>query len=137
MRMLKYFLKKCFKFFCPQKVEKNHPQKLLRISQIQFFSLLPKLPKQKNLCSKMWPIEQLYIELGWRASCGYTKQSISFLSFAIAGRVHVTKTFMLFKYTSQKNHSKNCQKNSQKGTQLFCKETICPLPDICNRSIHR
>ena len=33
MRMLKYLLKN-FNFFCPQKVEKNHPQKLLRIPQI-------------------------------------------------------------------------------------------------------
>ena len=32
-----------------------------------FFFLLPtqpKWPKQKNSCSKMWPIDQLYIELG-------------------------------------------------------------------------
>ena len=27
--------------FCPQKVEKNHPQKLLRKSQITFLALLP------------------------------------------------------------------------------------------------
>ena len=29
-----------------------------------FFSLLPKWPKQKNSCSKMWLIDQLYIKLG-------------------------------------------------------------------------
>ena len=32
-----------------------------------FFPLLPAQPKwlkQKNSCSKMWPIDQLYIELG-------------------------------------------------------------------------
>ena len=32
-----------------------------------FFPLLPaqpKWPKKKNSCSKMWPIDQLYIELG-------------------------------------------------------------------------
>ena len=49
---------------------KNHPQKLLRTPQIHFFSSLPwlpKRPKQKNSCSKMWPIEQLYIELGFYA----------------------------------------------------------------------
>ena len=42
---------------------KNHPQKLLRIPQIYFFPLLPwlpKWPKQKNSCFKMWPIDQLY-----------------------------------------------------------------------------
>ena len=44
---------------------KNYPQKLLRIPQIHFFSLLPWLPKQKNSCSKMWIIDQLYIELGF------------------------------------------------------------------------
>ena len=29
-----------------------------------FFPYCPELPKQKNLCSKMWPIDQLYIKLG-------------------------------------------------------------------------
>ena len=45
----------------------NHPQKLLRIPQINFFSLLPLPPKQlkqKNSRYKMWPIDQLFIELG-------------------------------------------------------------------------
>ena len=42
---------------------KKNPQKFLIIPQIHFFSLLPWLPKQKNSCSKMWPIDQLYIEL--------------------------------------------------------------------------
>ena len=40
---------------------------MLRITQIHFFALLPELPKwpkQKNSCYKMWLIEQLYIELG-------------------------------------------------------------------------
>ena len=40
---------------------------MLRKTQIHFFSLLPELPKrpkQKNSCSKMFPIDQLYIELG-------------------------------------------------------------------------
>ena len=49
MRTLQCFQKK---FFCPQKVEKNHPQKLLRKTQIHLFSPycpdLPKQPKQKN-----------------------------------------------------------------------------------------
>ena len=59
-----FFFKK-LRFFLTTKSWKNHPQKLLRIPQIHFFSLLPKRPKQKNSCSKMWPIDQLYIELGW------------------------------------------------------------------------
>jgi hypothetical protein len=55
-------LKKNLNFFWPPKVEKNTLK-----SCSDFFSLLPwlpKRPKQKNLCSKMWPIDQLYIELG-------------------------------------------------------------------------
>ena len=45
-------------------------KKLLRKTQIHFDSLLPaqpKQPKQKNSCSKMWLIDQLYIELGQKA----------------------------------------------------------------------
>ena len=56
MRMLKHFWKK--KKILPTKSWKSHPQKLLRIPQIHFFSLLPWLPKQpnqKNSYSKMWP----------------------------------------------------------------------------------
>ena len=63
----KMFWKKIWKKILPTKIWKNHPQKLLRIPQIHFFPLLPaqpKWPKQKNSCSKMWPIDQLYIELG-------------------------------------------------------------------------
>ena len=40
---------------------------MLRKLKSTFFSLLPaqpKRPKQKNSCSKMWPIDQMYIELG-------------------------------------------------------------------------
>ena len=55
-------------FFLPTKSWKKHHQKMLKKTQIYFFfSLLPaqpKWPKQKNLCSKMWPIDQLFIELG-------------------------------------------------------------------------
>ena len=56
----------------PSKSWKNHPQKLLKIPQIHFFSLLPwvpKWPKQKNSCYEMWPIDQLCIKLGfWQIS---------------------------------------------------------------------
>ena len=54
-------------FFAHKKLKNPHPQKLLRKTQIYFFPLLPakpKWPKQKNSCSKMWPVDQLYIELG-------------------------------------------------------------------------
>ena len=36
-----YNIFKAFYFFCCQKIEKNHPQKFLRKTQIHFFSLLP------------------------------------------------------------------------------------------------
>ena len=39
---------KISKFFLPTKSWKNHPQKLLRIPQIHFFSLLLWLPKGHN-----------------------------------------------------------------------------------------
>ena len=67
MRTLQCFLKK-FKFgFCPQKVEKTNLKSCSEKLKSTFFSLLPaqpKRPKQKNSCSQMWSIDQLYIELG-------------------------------------------------------------------------
>ena len=53
--------KKKDQIFLPSNSWKKHPQKLHRKTQIHFFSLLPAQPKQKNSCSKMWPIDQLYI----------------------------------------------------------------------------
>ena len=58
---------------CPQKVE-NPPSKVAQKNSNPIcFSLLPwfpKRPKQKNSCSKMWLIDQLYIELGiWPFFC--------------------------------------------------------------------
>ena len=46
-----------FLFFAHKKLKKKHPQKLLRNSQLFFLHYcpeLPKQPKQKNSCSKMW-----------------------------------------------------------------------------------
>ena len=66
----KMFLKMFLDFCLPTKSLKNHPQKLLRKTQIHFFSLLPaqpKWPKKKNSCSEMWPKDQLYMELGLRS----------------------------------------------------------------------
>ena len=69
----------------PTKSWKNHPQKLLRKTQIHFFSLLPaqpKRPKQKTSCSKMWLIDQLYIELGLNWYCALDWSCILTLSTA-------------------------------------------------------
>ena len=54
--------KKKIKFFCPQIVEKNTLKSCTEKLKSNFFSLLPAQPKQKNSCSKMWPIDQLYID---------------------------------------------------------------------------
>ena len=61
------FLKN-FKFFFALKKLKKPPQKVAYlsrnsvVSEIFFFQ-----PKWQISCSKMWPIEQLYIELGFNA----------------------------------------------------------------------
>ena len=49
-----------YAFFLASKSWKNHPQKLL-INTQHFFS-----PRQKNPFSKIWLIEELYIELGFQ-----------------------------------------------------------------------
>ena len=53
--------------FCPQKVKKQTPSKVSQKSEKlkSIFFLLPELPKQKNSCSKIWLIHQLYTELGF------------------------------------------------------------------------
>ena len=59
------FLKK-LKKICPQKVEKNTLKSCSEKLKSTFFHYcpeLPKQPKQKNSCSKLWLIDQLYIEL--------------------------------------------------------------------------
>ena len=63
VRMLQY-LKKNY-FFAHKKLKKP-PSKVAQ--KYSFFFLhycpeLPKWPKQKNSCSKMWLIDQLYIKL--------------------------------------------------------------------------
>ena len=47
-----------FKFW-PPKVEKTTLKSCSEFLKSTFFSLLPKRPKQKNSCSKMWPVDQL------------------------------------------------------------------------------
>ena len=71
MWKLSTMFSKKFNFFCPQKVEKSTLKSLPKKLKSTFFSLLPaqpEQPKQKNSCSKMWLIDQLYIELGLRHS---------------------------------------------------------------------
>ena len=53
---------------CQQTVEKTTLKNCSEKLKYTFFPLLPaqpKRPKKKNSCSKMWPIDQLYIELGF------------------------------------------------------------------------
>ena len=63
MRTLQNF-KKVFKFlFAHKKLKKITLKNCSEKLKSTFFSLLPELPKrpkQKNLCSKMWPIDQLF-----------------------------------------------------------------------------
>ena len=67
MRLLKCFLKN-FKFFLALKKLKKPPSKVAYLSRIlvvsEIFHNTAQKPKWQNSCSKMWPIEQLYIELG-------------------------------------------------------------------------
>ena len=79
------------KISCPQKVGKITLKSCSENLKSTFFSLLPwlpKQPKQKNSCSKMWPIDQLYIKLGfdhfrilrslritYRQHCGWKKRT--------------------------------------------------------------
>ena len=63
------FLKKIKKNFDHKKLKKPPSKVAQKISNPLSFPYcpeVPKQPKQKNSCSKMWPIDQLYIELGWK-----------------------------------------------------------------------
>ena len=55
------------KKFRPKKVEKTTPKSSIlkqKFRRFRNFSLTAQQPKWQNSCSKMWSIEQLYIELG-------------------------------------------------------------------------
>ena len=59
--------KKIQNIFCPQKIGKTTIKSCSEKLKSTFFFLMPaqpKRPKQKNSCSKVWLIDQLYIELG-------------------------------------------------------------------------
>ena len=66
--------------FSADEVEKTTLKSCSEKLKSTFFSLLPWLPKQpkkKNSCSKMWLIDQLYIELGfWCELCTYRLKSL-------------------------------------------------------------
>ena len=54
-------------FFCPRKYETTTPKSSIlkqKFRRFRNFSLTAQQPKWQNSCSKMWSIEQLYIELG-------------------------------------------------------------------------
>ena len=56
-----------FSVVAHKKLKKNTLKSCSEKLESTFFSLLPELlrqPKQKDLCSKMWLIDQLYLELG-------------------------------------------------------------------------
>ena len=56
-------------FFAHKKLKKPPSKVTQKNSNPLFFPLLPaqpKWPKQKNPCFKMWPMDQLYIELGYK-----------------------------------------------------------------------
>jgi hypothetical protein len=57
------FSKNFFLNFFAHKMLKKPPSKVFSLLPAQ-----PKLPKQENSCSKMWLIDQLYIELGAKPS---------------------------------------------------------------------
>ena len=68
VQMLKYFFKNLRMFFCPQKVEKTTSKSCIfkqKFRRFRNFLFTAQQPKWQNLCSQMWPIEQLYIELGY------------------------------------------------------------------------
>ena len=66
-------------FFSAEKSEKNTLKICSEKLKSTIFSILPaqpKRPKHKNSCSKMWLIDQLYIELG-RSYSPFPIKSIS------------------------------------------------------------
>ena len=75
---------------------------MLRIPQIHFFPLLPwlpKQPKQKNSCSKMWPIDQLCTELGFWACWKKNWAGYEQLLKAVFFRVFMGNFFIYLRIT--------------------------------------
>ena len=55
-------------FSCPLRFFLNFFLHFVNSTFFPYCPELPKRPKQKNSCSKMWLTDQLYIELGWQCS---------------------------------------------------------------------
>jgi hypothetical protein len=63
----KIFLELFLKFLCQQKIEKTTTKSCIlkqKFRRFRKFSFTAQQPKWKDSCFQMWPIEQLYIELG-------------------------------------------------------------------------
>ena len=65
--------KKISKNFWPSKHEKTNPKSCIlkqKFRRFRKFSFTAQQPKWKDSCFQMWPIEQLYIELGlyWKVN---------------------------------------------------------------------
>ena len=81
MSALKSYIKWLLIFFALKKLKKPPSKVAQKNSNPLFFPCcpeLPKWPKQKNSCSKLWPIDQLYIELGNCRLMGGITSRISF-----------------------------------------------------------
>ena len=125
MRTLKCFLNSFF--FWPPKVEKTTSKSsiLAEIPTFQKFVnyclFRSQQPKWKNSCSKMWSIEQLYIELGlWPCM----KKCLCFLHFfRIQKEIHLQfsdiwhETFQLY----QLQNSLDCVTSVTKTAEHYCK----------------
>jgi hypothetical protein len=64
----KIFLEFFFKFLCQQKIEKTTTKSCIlkqKFRRFRNFLFTAQQPKWQSPCSQMWPVEQLYIELGW------------------------------------------------------------------------
>ena len=94
-------------FFCTQKVEKTTLKSCSEELKSTFFPYCPKLPKgpkQKTSWSKIWLIDQLYIELGLR----YSKILNSVVDFQLENSMQwVWHTCHCF---CQRVHAQNCPK---------------------------
>ena len=70
-RFFNYILPQFQILFLPTKIWKIYPQNLLWNTEffLHYCPELPKRPKQKHYCPKMWLINQLYIKLGFIKNC--------------------------------------------------------------------
>ena len=74
------------KVIAHKKLRKKHPQKSLRIFS-PYCPELPKRPKKKNSCSKMWLIDQQYIKLGLGPQLSFYRNKL----FVASASLHRTR----------------------------------------------